>query len=114
MAASIVVLIGAGQQEAFAELQTWTWGLYGLAYLVMFAIPLSSRKELGLRPGLGVRVAAVSGFLVTLLFLMLAVFPIIPVESRGQYEAKALAGILGANLAGWAFYYLGRRNQKTT
>jgi amino acid transporter len=33
LAASIAVLIGVGEQEAFAQLQTWTWGFCGLAYL---------------------------------------------------------------------------------
>jgi amino acid transporter len=116
LAASIAVLIGVGEQEAFAQLQTWTWGLYGLAYLVMFAIPLCARKELGIRPGLPLRLAAASGLIVTLLFVVLAVFPIIPVESRGQYEIKTAAGILGANLAGWMLYraHRSRRNASQT
>jgi amino acid transporter len=111
LAASVAVLIGVGQQEAFAQLQTWTWGFYGLGYLVMFAIPICSRKELGIQGILTVRLAAISGFLVTLLFVLLAVIPIIAVESRGHYVAKTAVGILGANWVGWMFYRAGRRKQ---
>jgi amino acid transporter len=35
LAASVAVLFGAGNQEAFATLQIWTWTFYGFAYLVM-------------------------------------------------------------------------------
>jgi amino acid transporter len=112
--ASILVLIGVGEQEAFAQLQTWTWGFYGLSYLVMFAIPLCSRKESGLRSGPGLRVAAVSGFLITLVFVLFAVFPIITVESRSGYEAKTAAVILGANLLGLVLYGAGRRKQSNS
>jgi amino acid transporter len=111
LAASVAVLIGVGEQEAFAQLQTWTWGFYGLAYLVMFAIPLWSRKELRIRPALGLRVAALSGLLITLLFLLLAVMPIIAVENRSQYVMKTAVVILGANLVGWMIYRAGRRKR---
>ena len=111
LVASIAVLIGVGEQEAFAQLQIWTFGFYGLAYLIMFAIPLFSREELGLRPGFGLRIAAVSGLLVTLIFLLLSVFPIVSLESNWRYTAKTVAVIVGANLIGVMLYALGRRKQ---
>jgi amino acid transporter len=111
LAASIAVLIGVSQQEAFAQLQIWTWGFYGLGYLVMFAIPLCARKELGIRPALGLRIASVSGLLVTLLFVLLSVSPIISVESGWEYTTKTVAVIVGANLVGGVLYSLGRRRR---
>jgi len=112
LAASIGVLIGVGEQEAFAQLQIWTWGFYGLGYLVMFAIPLFSRKELGIRPAPGLRIAAVSGFLVTLLFVVLSVSPIISVESGWGYTVKTVAVIVGANVVGVTLYRLGHRQRR--
>lgn len=112
LAASTAVLIGAGNQEAFVLLQIWSWTFYGLAYLAMFAIPLFSAKQKGIRPGTWLRVGASCGFLVTLLFVSLSVFPIIDVESKWIYSLKILVVIVGANLVGWAIYRAGRRAER--
>ena len=47
---------------------------HACAYLVMFAIPLFPRGE---NPSWKMRVAAICGFLMTLLFVLLSVFPIV-------------------------------------
>ena len=109
LAASVAVLIGAGNQESFTLLQTWAWTFYGLAYLVKFAIPLLSRKDKGLRPGLWLQFAAASGFLVTLLFVVLSVLPVIPVASTWKYSLKVILVVVGANLFGWMIYRAGQR-----
>jgi amino acid transporter len=111
LAASIGVLIGVGEQEAFSLLQIWGFTFYGLAYLVLFAVPLLARKNSGLRPRLWLKVAAVSGFVVTLLFVLLSAFPIIPVVSQSAYTAKTVAVIVGANLVGVFIYYSNRRSR---
>jgi len=90
LAASVAVLVGAGNQESFTLLQTWAWTFYGLAYLVKFAIPLLSKKEKGLRPGRWLQFAAASGFFVTLLFVVLSVLPVIPVASVWKYSLKVI------------------------
>ena len=84
LVASLAVLIGVGSQESFALLQTWGWTCYGLAYLAMFAIPLFSAKDKGLRPGYWLRIGSASGLLVTLLFVTLSVVPIIDVTSVSE------------------------------
>jgi amino acid transporter len=109
LAASTAVLIGAGNQEAFVLLQIWSWTFYGLAYLALFAIPLFAPKEKGIRPSAGLRFGASCGLLVTLLFVLLSVFPIIDVENKAIYSLKIVVVILGANLLGWAIYRAGRR-----
>jgi amino acid transporter len=109
LASSVAVLIGAGNQESFTLLQTWAWTFYGLAYLVKFAIPLLSNKDKGLRPGPWLQFAAASGFLVTLLFVVLSVLPIIPVASMWNYSLKVILVVLGANLLGWMIYRAGQR-----
>jgi hypothetical protein len=80
--------------------------------MAVFAVPLIARKELGIRPGLWLRIAAGAGFLVTLLFVLLSVFPIIHVESQAAYTMKTVTVILGANAFAVFLYRLGRRKQE--
>ena len=109
LAASTAVLIGAGNQEAFVLLQIWSWTFYGLAYIALFAIPLFAPKQKGIRPGVWLRLGAACGLLVTLLFVSLAIFPIIDVASKWMYSLKILVVIVGANMLGWAIYRAGHR-----
>ena len=113
LAASMAVLIGAGSQESFALLQTWGWTCYGLAYLAMFAIPLVSAKAKGLRPGPWLRIGSAAGFLVTLLFVVFSVAPIIDVASVWKYSLKVVLVVLAANGFGWMIYQAGQRNATT-
>jgi hypothetical protein len=111
LAASIAALIGVGEQEAYELLLTWGFTFYGIAYLALFAIPLLAPKASGIRPGMTLRVAAVSGLLVTLLFVVLSIFPVIDVASSWRYSVKIAVVILGANLLGWMFYRAGQRRR---
>jgi len=111
LAGSVVALIGVGPQEAYELLLTWAFTFYAIAYLALFAIPFLSPKERGLRPGLWLRIAAVSGFLMTLLYVVLSIFPIIDVESSWKYSLKIAIVVLGANGLGWAIYRTGTRRQ---
>ena len=112
LATSVAVLIGSGSQESFILLQTWTWTLYGLAYLVKFAIPLVSAKKKGLRPKPWLQLGSATGFLVTLLFVLLSVQPVIPVASKLGYFLKVTLVIVGANLVGWTIYRAGQRKRE--
>jgi amino acid transporter len=112
LAISGVVLLGVGDQEAFELLQIWGFTFYGLAYLALFAIPLLARKERGIRPRLWLRLTSSSGFLMTLLFVVLSAFPIIEVRSRWLYSMKTVCVVAGANALGVLVYRIGkRRNQ---
>jgi amino acid transporter len=108
--AAIAALIGVGPEEAYELLLTWSFTCYGLAYLAMFAIPLVACKESGLRPRLWLRLAAVSGFTVTLLFVLLSVVPIISVKSPSAYALKSAAVLIGANAFGFLLYHFGKRS----
>jgi amino acid transporter len=112
MVGSVVALIGVGPQEAYELLLTWSFTFYAIAYLALFAIPFLSPKDRGLRPRLWLRLAAISGFLITLLYVMLSIFPIIDVESSWGYSLKIAAVVLGANLLGWMIYRAGRRRSR--
>ena len=121
LVASIAASVGAGNQEAFVLLQIWSWTFYGLAYLAMFAIPLFRRKMAveeksvdrsipntgTTRPRAWLRLLALSGFLITLLFVALSIFPIVDVTSRFAYSMKIVLVVLGANLIGWLVYRAG-------
>ena len=109
MAAAVAVLIGVGQQEAFELLLVGAFAFYATAYLALFAIPLFARKELGIRPGLLLRVGAASGFIMTLLYIVLSIFPIVDVQGRWEYSLKTAGGIIGANVLGVVIYVLGRK-----
>jgi amino acid transporter len=128
LVASIAASVGAGNQEAFVLLQIWSWTFYGLAYLAMFAIPLFGRKMLAeerisgqelsnqsvsnagtTRPAAWLRPLALSGFLITLLFVALSIFPIVDVTSRFAYSLKIVLVVLGANLIGWLISRAGAR-----
>jgi amino acid transporter len=128
LVASIAASVGAGNQEAFVLLQIWSWTFYGLAYLAMFAIPLFGRQMLAeerlsgqepstqsvsnagtKRPAAWLRLLALSGFLITLLFVALSIFPIVDVTSRFAYSLKIVLVVLGANLIGWLISRAGAR-----
>jgi amino acid transporter len=111
LASSVAVLIGSGNQESFTLLQTWAWTFYGLAYLSMFAIPLFSKKEKGLRPGPLLQLGCATGFLVALLFVVMSVVPILPVASLWKYSLKIILAVLGANLVGWMIYRAGQQKK---
>jgi amino acid transporter len=114
LAASVAALIGVGEQEAYELLLTWGFTFYGLAYLALFAIPLLAPKARGIRPGISLRVAAASGFLVTLLFVLLSIFPVIEVESQSRYSIKIAAVVLGADLLGWIIYRTSQQKRNQT
>jgi glutamate:GABA antiporter len=113
LAGSAVALIGVGPQEAYELLLTWAFTFYAIVYLALFAIPFLSPKNRGLRPRLWLRLAAISGFLMTLLYVVLSIFPIIDVESSWGYCLKIAAVVLGANFVGWMIYRAGRRRSRT-
>ena len=106
---SVAALIGVGHEESYELLLTWSFTFYGIAYLALFAIPIFSRKERGLRPRMWIRIASASGLLVTLLFVVLSIFPIIEVSSTSRYSAKIAGVVLGMNVLGWMIYRLGQR-----
>jgi amino acid transporter len=111
LAGSVVALIGVGPQEAYELLLTWAFTFYAIAYLAMFAIPFLSRKARGLRPQWWLQLAALSGFLMTLLYVVLSIFPIVDVESSWGYSLKIAGVVLGANALGWAIYRAGQRKK---
>jgi amino acid transporter len=104
-------LIGVGEQEAFQLLDNAAGIFYGFAYLMLFAIPLFGLRAAGVRPPLWLKVAACAGFLTTLLYCVLSVFPIIDVTSWLSFSLKIITVIVVANLIGAAIYITAERRK---
>lgn len=100
----LVGLIGVGKQEAFQLLWNASGLFYALTYLVLFAIPILGLRRFAIAPPLWTRVAAISGFLMTLLYVVLSIVPIIQVESRLLFAAKISGVIVIANALGLAVF----------
>ncbi len=98
---SVLANLGAGNQEAYQFLLSAALVCYAGAYLAMFAIPLWAQGE---RAPARVRVAAASGFAMTLMFVALSVFPIVEEQNPGWFTLKMVAAVGSLQLAGAAYY----------
>jgi len=94
--------LGVGAQEAFQLLGNGSFICYALTYLVMFAIPLVARGE---KPAWGVRLAAASGFTMTLLYAVLSIFPIIDVKDAASFTLKVSGVVIGINVGGALYFW---------
>ena len=104
--------VGVGLQEAFQLVDNVAGILYGFVYLALFAIPIVGLSRLQRRPPRVLRIAALSGFLVTLLFCALSIFPIIDVPSWRSFTAKIVVTLLLVQGMGIALYVAGRRRTR--
>jgi amino acid transporter len=104
---SLTVLgnLGVGAQEAFQLSNNAGIICWALAYLVMFAIPLVAPGE---KPPRGVQIAAASGFAMTLLYVVLSIFPIIDVQDAASFTAKVSGVVTGINAAGALYFWRAR------
>jgi amino acid transporter len=100
-----------GEQEAFQLLESASSILYGLTYLVLFAVPIIGLARTRQRAPVWIRVAAVVGFATTVLFVVLSVLPIVSVGSRLMFAVKVGGTVVVANAIGGALYvFRGRRH----
>ncbi len=110
-ALTLIVLLmanaGVASQEAYQLLNNGCGIMYGLTYLVMFAIPLWAPGE---KPAWSVRAAALSGFVMTALYVTLSVFPIIAVKNPLGFTLKVGGTVAAVNLAG-GLYFRQRRKR---
>jgi amino acid transporter len=105
---SVFGLIGVGKQEAFQLLWVASAVFYALTYLVMFALPIAGLRGRTPAP-LWVKAAALSGFLMTLLYIALAIVPIVQVESRLLFALKLSALVAVTNALGLLIFRKARR-----
>jgi amino acid transporter len=102
-------MLNVGEQEAFQLLESAASILYGLTYLVLFAVPLVGLARTGQRAPLWIRLAAAVGFATTTLFVVLSVLPIVTVESRTGFALKVGGTVVALNAVGVALYLRRRR-----
>jgi glutamate:GABA antiporter len=108
---SVIALIGVGKQEAFQLLWNGSAVFYALTYLVMFALPIAGLPGQPPVP-LWVKAAAVSGWLMTLLYIVMAVVPIVQVESRLFFALKLSTIVAATNVAGYAIFRRSRSRRE--
>jgi amino acid transporter len=101
--------IGVGQAEAFQLLFNASGTLYALTYVVMFAIPIWGLRGVSPRPPMWLKVASMSGLLMTLLYIILSVVPIIEVKSASAFAFKITTVIVLMNLVGVAILIAAKR-----
>jgi len=108
-AIALLSLVGVGQAEAFQLLFNASGIFYALTYVVMFAIPLFGLRGVAPRPPFWLQLASASGLAMTVLYVVLSVFPIIKVESVAIFAAKITLVIVLANLVGVGILESARR-----
>jgi glutamate:GABA antiporter len=111
--AALTSLVGVGQAESFQLLFNAGGMFYALAYVVMFAIPLFGLRGIAARPPVWLRIASLSGLLMTILYVVLSVFPIIKVESVATFALKISAVIVIANAVGIFIFVNARRRRSS-
>jgi amino acid transporter len=115
LAFGLAGIAGVGEQEAFQLLDNAAGILYGLTYLVLFALPLAAAargvddraRATGPR-----RIAATGGRAPTILYVILSIFPIIDVPSWRTFAVKISTVVIGLNLLGFLVYRLGSRRSE--
>ncbi|MBZ5611842.1 MAG: APC family permease [Acidobacteriia bacterium] len=108
---SLLGITGVGEQEGFQILDNAAGVFYGISYLAMFALPILGLRHIQPAPPLWLRAAAASGFLVTLLYCVLSMLPIIQVASWLSFSLKIGGVIVGANLLGASLYWIEQRKR---
>ncbi len=105
----LLSLTGVHAQEAFQLMDNAGGVFYALTYLVLFAIPLFGMKAIGVRAPWWLKIACVSGFVVTLIYIRFSIAPITDVVSPLSFALKIAGTVLLANVVGVAVYVIGKR-----
>ena len=112
-AMSVISLVGVGQAEAFQLMFNASGIFYGITYLVMFAIPLFGLRGVTPRPPWWVKWSAASGLVITVLYTVLSLFPIIQVASVAGFALKITVVIVLLNLVGVGILIAARRRSNS-
>lgn len=104
--------LGVGLGEAYQLLQSAAGLFFAATYLCLFGIPLLARRGFS-PPPLWLRLAAASGFVVTLLFMVLAVVPVVEVASALKFGLRVAGVFVGAQVLGLALLLAGKRSARS-
>src|SRR5205814_6348123 len=109
---AVLSLVGVGHAEAFQLVFNASGIFYALTYVVMFAIPLFGLRGVTPRPPAWLRLASLSGLLMTVLYIVLSAFPIIKVESVSTFALQFQMMIVARNLVGIGILFSARQRTK--
>lgn len=100
---------GAGGQEIFQIGTSGGIACLCIEYALIFSVPLFAGRKLSRKAGIPLRLAALSGFAVSLLSLPFQVVPLTGVPHRAVFAAKVIGLILTVNALGAGLYGTGLR-----
>jgi amino acid transporter len=112
MALILLSMMGVREQEANQLLAAASIAHYAIAYVALFALPLLGNRALRSALPAWVKLAALGGLISSVISLVIAVYPIVDVASRGAYAAKICAVVVVSNLAGVIIYRAGQRRRR--
>jgi amino acid transporter len=112
MALILLSMMGVREQEASQLLAAASIALYAIAYVALFALPIFGSPALRNALPAWVKLAALAGLISSLISLVIAVYPIVDVTSRGEYAAKISAVVVLSNLLGVLIYRAGHRRSR--
>ena len=105
-------MLGVHEQEASQLLAAASIAHYAITYVALFALPLLGSRALRSRLPFWVKLAALGGLISSVVALVIAVYPIVDVTSKGTYAAKICAVVLVSNLVGVMIYRAGQRRAR--
>jgi len=100
----VLSMFGVHEQEAYQVLANASTVHYGVAYVILFALPLLGRRALRQRLPRRLAPVAAAGLLASLIAVLIAVYPIVDVVSRSAYALKIGGTVLLTNIAGVWIY----------
>src|SRR6266850_116051 len=101
---SLASLVGVKEQEAFQLQDNAATTFYALIYMVLFAIPLVAIKRFGVKAPLWLKLAAVSGFVVSVVAGFFTLIPITNVSSPLMFAVKIIVVVVVVNVIGVVLY----------
>jgi amino acid transporter len=109
MLLGVLSLLGAGNQEAVQVGASVDIGSLCIMYMLLFAVALFGFRSRSWRPGVVIRIGALTAFVVAFISLIFNIAPIGDVASRGLFAAKVVAAICATNAIGAFLYWRGSR-----
>ena len=104
LALGLATVAGAGSQEAQQTLEGVSGSSYALAYLVLFALPLFGFRGIGQKAPPWLKAACASGLLMTVLYVVMAAYPILDVPHPLLFSIKVSGTLLASNLVGASIF----------
>jgi amino acid transporter len=108
----LLSMMGVHEQEASQLLAGASIALYAIAYVALFALPLFGSRELRRALPTWVKLMAVAGLISSVISLVIGVYPIVDVTSRGEYAAKICSVVVVTNLIGVLIYRTGQKRRR--